>query len=136
MIPPGSTHTSENPGDLAQPLIFVYGSLKRGHALHHLLDSQTLRGSAVTKPLYRLFDLRTYPGIVEWPNGLSVQGEVYEVDDECLRRLDEAEGVADGCYARRLIQLEPPFDQFVIHAWFWLHPVRGLKDCGPAWPTA
>ncbi len=136
MIPPGSTHTSENSGNLAQPLIFVYGSLKRGYALHHLLDSQTLRGSAVTKPLYRLFDLGTYPGIVEWPNGLSVQGEVYKVDDECLRRLDEAEGVADGCYARRLIQLEPPFDQFAIHAWFWLHPVRGLKDCGPAWPTA
>ena len=136
MIPLGSTHTPENSGDRATPLIFVYGSLKRGYALHHLLNSQTLCGSAVTKPLYRLFDLGTYPGIVEWPNGLSVQGEVYKVDDECLRRLDEAEGVAEGCYARRPIQLEPPFDHFFIHAWFWLRSVRGLKDCGPAWPAA
>ena len=116
-------------------LVFVYGSLKRGNALHHLLESQMLTGHAVTRPLYRLFDLGLYPGLIEWPDGLDIRGEVYDVDETCLRRLDAAEGVAEGCYARRTIQLQPPFDQTIVHAWFWLHSVQGLNDCQHEWPS-
>ena len=116
-------------------LVFVYGSLKRGYALHELIESQEFVGNGVTLPLYRLFDLGSYPGLVEWPEGLAVSGEVYQASDACLRRLDAAEGVSEGCYARRAIQLQPPFDQLTIEAWFWLHPVSGLKHCGHAWPT-
>lgn len=115
-------------------LVFVYGSLKRGYALHHLLESQPCLGNAVTRPLYRLFDLGAYPGIVEWPEGLAIRGEVYEADEDCLVALDKAEGVSDGFYARRAIQLQPPFDQLNVDAWFWLHPVPGLTDCGHEWP--
>ena len=118
------------------PLIFVYGSLKRGYALHHLLSSQQNLGNAVTRSLYRLFDLGSWPGLVDWPEGLAVRGEVYQVDSACLQQLDEAEGVSEALYARRRILLQPPFDREVIHAWFWLGSVSGLPDCGEQWPPA
>jgi gamma-glutamylcyclotransferase (GGCT)/AIG2-like uncharacterized protein YtfP len=116
-------------------LIFVYGSLKRGYALHHLLATQQSQGNAVTRPLYRLFDLGSWPGLIEWPDGLAIRGEVYQVDAECLQRLDEAEGVAEAQYARRPILLQPPFDRDEVHAWFWLRSVNGLPDCGEQWGT-
>ena len=115
-------------------LIFVYGSLKQGYDLHHLLESQPSLGEATTKPIYRLFDLGSYPGLVEWPDGLAIRGEVYQVDAECLKLLDEAEGVAEGYYARRSVALELPFGIQDVHAWFWLLPVTGRRDCGRCWP--
>jgi gamma-glutamylaminecyclotransferase len=114
--------------------IFVYGSLKRGFALSHLLNNQQFLGQAVTQPLYRIFDLGSYPGLVEWPEGISVRGEVYAVTTACLRRLDDAEGVSDGCYARREVLLQTPWDGYQIEAWFWLGRVSGLADCGECWP--
>lgn len=129
-----SSDSAEFHGRDPQSLIFVYGSLKRGYALHHLLEGQAFRGSATTCPLYRLFDLGSYPGLVDWPEGLSVQGEVYAVNAECLKRLDEAEGVDEGLYARRVIKLQPPFDRVETSAWFWLNKVAGLRDCGTSWP--
>ena len=63
-----------------------------------------------------------------------MQGEVYEVDTECLKRLDEAEGVDEGLYARRVIKLQPPFDGVETSAWFWLNKVSGLRDCETSWP--
>lgn len=117
-------------------LAFVYGSLKRGFALHHLLQSQLFLGDAVTQPRYRLFDLGEYPGLVEWPEGLAIRGEVYQVDPECLCRLDAAEGVAESLYVRRPIALQTTFADANADAWFWLRPVKGLSDCGVSWPHA
>ncbi len=114
--------------------IFVYGSLKRGYALHHLLQSQLSLGYALTSPVYRLFDLGSYPGLVEWPDGIAVEGELYLVDPECLQALDEAEGVEDGHYARRPVSLEMPSGEQPAQAWFWLASVSGLRDCGHSWP--
>ena len=119
--------------DLSQ-LVFVYGSLKRGYALHALLRGQLYLGDAVTQPLYRLFDLGSYPGLVEWPDGLAIHGEIYQVDFECLRRLDEAEGVDERLYARRGIRLQTEFEARDVHAWFWLRTVANLRDCSVAWP--
>ena len=117
-----------------QPLIFVYGSLKRGYGLHHLLERQVYCGTVATCPLYRIFDLGTYPGLVDWPEGLAVLGEVYQVDQECLRKLDDAEGVDQGLYARRAVKLQSPFEKVEVSAWFWLNKVAGLRDCGTCWP--
>ncbi|MEJ7590484.1 MAG: gamma-glutamylcyclotransferase family protein [Planctomycetaceae bacterium] len=121
------------PQQLSQ-LVFVYGSLKRGYALHTMLQGQLCLGNAVTEPLYRLFDLGSYPGLVEWPEGLAIRGEVYQVGFDCLSRLDEAEGVAERLYVRRKISLQAEFRGKDVQAWFWLNAVRDLKDCGAAWP--
>lgn len=114
-------------------LVFVYGSLKRGYALHWLMKRADFSGPAVTKPLYRIFHLGPYPGLVDWPAGLPVEGELYRVDAECLNQLDQAEGVAEGLYARRDIQLEHLPADHSAQAWFWLGPVAGLPDCGTRW---
>lgn len=115
-------------------LVFVYGSLKRGYKLHYLLENQLSHGNAVTQPFYRLFDLGSYPGLIEWPRGFAIHGEVYQIDGDCLAQLDEAEGVAQRLYVRRRISLQTPFEGKEIHAWFWSGSVTGLRDCGAAWP--
>lgn len=122
---------------VSSSVVFVYGSLKRGYALHHLLSTAKYLGTAHSLPLYRLFDLGRYPGLVEWPDGVEVAGELYEITAEELRILDEAEGVDEGLYARRTIHLQPPaagetFSR--VEAWFWLRPVAGCRDCGGCWP--
>ena len=119
---------------MSSSVVFVYGSLKQGYALHHLLRTAQFLGPARTQPLYRLFDLGSYPGLVEWPEGLEIHGELYAVSPETLQRLDEAEGVAAGLYARRPIALHPNNQQLPAEAWFWLDSVAGRRDCGSAWP--
>lgn len=114
--------------------VFVYGSLKRGYALHHLLETSAFRGPGTTAPLYRIYDLGSYPGLIEVPEGLPIHGEVYEVSEETLSILDEAEGVSEGLYARRPIRLQGSDDQPETHAWFWLKSVSGCSECGHRWP--
>ena len=127
-------------------LIFVYGSLKRGYALHSLLTSQRFLGTAQTVAHYRLFDLGEYPGLIDvnadallepWLvglEGLAIHGELYEVSTECLERLDEAEGVNERLYERRRVLLAPPMPDQHVFAWFYLQGVENCRDCGTSWP--
>ena len=116
-------------------LIFVYGSLKRGFSLHHYLADHTFIGTAQTLPLYRLFDCGEYPALVDAAtDGQCVKGEVYRVSKACQLQLDEVEGVDEGLYERREIRLATPYEDASVQAWFYLHPVAGLKDCGQEWP--
>jgi gamma-glutamylaminecyclotransferase len=115
-------------------LIFVYGSLKRGFALGRLLAQQEFVATASTQPLYRLYDCGSYPAMVTVAvDGRSVKGEVFRVDQECLLKLDEAEGVEEGLYVRDSVHLCPPFDASGAFAWFYAAPTSGLVDCGSAW---
>lgn len=115
--------------------VFVYGSLKRGYALHHLLETSQFKGCGITVPHYRIYDLGSYPGLIEVPDGLPIHGEMFDVSEVTLSRLDEAEGVSEGWYARRPIRLQNS-DHEETHAWFWLKSVNGCPDCGPGWPRA
>ena len=115
-------------------LLFVYGTLKRGDVRARLLDGQAYLGEAKTPPSYRLFNTGDYPELVEAaPLGLpgrSVLGELWRVDDDCLARLDEEEGVDEGLYERRFIELGD-----TQHAWtyVYLKPVDGMGDCRNSW---
>ena len=90
--------------------VFVYGTLKKGYCRHDALSSAKFLGAATTEPLYRLFDLGSYPGMVCDKNGAAVEGELYEVDDECLKNLDMVEGVSEGFYSRENVQLISPWN--------------------------
>jgi gamma-glutamylcyclotransferase (GGCT)/AIG2-like uncharacterized protein YtfP len=117
-------------------LVFVYGTLQRGRALHHHLAGQLFVGAAKTQHLYRLYRIDWYPGIVEHRSsgqGLAIHGEVWDVDEPVLKVLDEVEEVDSGLYERRLIRLQEPFEQSDVVAYFYLGDVEDCLDNGDRW---
>ena len=115
-------------------LLFIYGTLKRGDVRAPLLAGQRFIGEAWTLAQYRLFNTGDYPALVEATPlglaGLSIMGELWRVDEACLARLDEEEGVDEGLYERRVIALDDGPD---VWAYLYLHPVDGMEDCGDSW---
>jgi gamma-glutamylaminecyclotransferase len=114
-------------------LVFVYGTLMRGGCRSVALSGQRCLGTARTMPRYRMYDCGSYPGLIEVERGRAIMGEVWEVDAACLARLDDVEGVSEDWFARREIVLQSPFDEAPAQAYFYLHPVRHLRECGPRW---
>lgn len=99
-------------------LVFVYGTLKRGHGNHHWLSDASFLGEAVL-PDVVLHDLGPFPMAV--PGEGSVRGEVYAVEAGGLARLDRLEGYPR-LYDRRRLPLADG-----RHAWVYLgrpHQVR------------
>ncbi len=114
-------------------MLFVYGTLKRGHCREHLLAGQRLLGSTRTTNHYRLYNCGSYPGLVDAPgNGLAIQGELWEVDANCLRQLDLVEEIDAGLYSRRGIEVESLIEGSV-QAYYYEGPITGLADCGDCW---
>jgi gamma-glutamylcyclotransferase (GGCT)/AIG2-like uncharacterized protein YtfP len=108
-------------------ILFVYGTLMRGGVRHHVLAKQRFLGEARTRPVYALFDLGAYPGLVHrTDDGGAVHGELYEVAADLMERLDRIEG------APNLYRLEPvlienhPGDVF---AYFYQQPTMGFPLC-------
>lgn len=114
--------------------LFTYGTLKRGHRLSCHLAGQTYLGDARTLPEFRLHNCGWYPALVESSDGRAIRGELWDVDETTMNRLDEVEDVGSGLYERRLIQLLPPFDDLPAIAYVYLQDVTGLPDCGDEWP--
>ena len=115
-------------------LIFVYGTLKRGHSNHGYLRGQTFIDLATTEPRYRLYDLGGYPGmILNTSHGTSIHGEVWEIDDACLKQLDELEGTEIGEYVRESIPLLPPFQDQPVQGYRYLMDVSAAPELGDSW---
>lgn len=115
-------------------LLFVYGTLKRGCQNHHYMAGQKFIGVARTGPGYHLTDLGGYPAIAAkagHPDG--VVGEVWEIDPEGLKRLDEFEGVHEGLYRRAPLPLMPPFADRSVDAYLSVLPTQGRPDIGSEW---
>lgn len=112
-------------------LVFVYGTLKKGYSNHHYLHGQTFIQEAETLPNYRLWDCGRYPCMVEDKKGNSIQGEVWEVDEHCLRAMDRLEGVPF-LYRRDVIKLEN-FHKPVI-GYLFQRDTDDYIDCGRSWP--
>jgi gamma-glutamylaminecyclotransferase len=118
------------------PLIFVYGTLKRGGTNHRQISAQTFVATARTVPGYRLFDLGDYPGMVASSDDRSgVTGEVWSLDEAAVRRLDLFEGVDQGLYRRAAISLQPPHAELNVEAYLYLPSVAGRSALGPTWPV-
>jgi gamma-glutamylcyclotransferase (GGCT)/AIG2-like uncharacterized protein YtfP len=74
--------------------LFVNGTLMRGDALHQNLDGSRFVGEARTAARYRLFSIGdVHPGMVGSVDGdgVSVAGELYELELEHLERLIASE---------------------------------------------
>ena len=115
-------------------LLFVYGTLKRGCRNHPHMAGQTFVGTARTPPGFRLFDLGGYPGMVpRQEDQVGVVGEVWSVDDDALRRLDEFEGVDEELYRRVVFALQPPFADQTVYAYVSPLEVTGRREVGSEW---
>jgi gamma-glutamylcyclotransferase (GGCT)/AIG2-like uncharacterized protein YtfP len=85
--------------------VFVYGTLRyRGSRSITTLGDTYYVGGAITKPDWQLWDLGQFPALV--PGGQDIiVGEVWEVDDELMRVLDQIEGYPT-LYRRQLIETD------------------------------
>jgi gamma-glutamylcyclotransferase (GGCT)/AIG2-like uncharacterized protein YtfP len=84
-------------------LVFVYGTLRRGGAgsmSNRFPNSKFIADAKVSGSLY---DLGAYPGLLVDESSSLVTGEVYEVDEEILKRLDAFE--ASSNYWRKQVEI-------------------------------
>lgn len=92
--------------------VFVYGTLKRGQPNHHWLSEpengfKTFLGKARSANKFPLVIASRYniPYLLDLPGtGHNIAGEVYEVDEKMLGKLDELED-HPRYYERRLEQV-------------------------------
>ena len=117
-------------------LVFVYGSLKRGFPLHQHLAGAKFIANAKTKSIYFLVDCGKYPGLRHATNqqaGVSVVGQIFEVDMKTLGLLDEVEGVSEGLYRREAIQLRGSHEHNHVWAWLYLSDEFDQRIIGDTW---
>lgn len=72
--------------------VFVYGTLKRGHHNHHILERHGAK--FVGERIVPGFKIDDYSGAfpVAWPDvKANLSGEVYEINTDCLDHLDYLE---------------------------------------------
>ncbi len=105
--------------------IFVYGTLRKGMGNHHLLEGSGFLGMGETVVRYGMYVL---PGGIPYVKRRSerkavIVGEVYEVDEDTLRRIDQLEGHPD-FYRRRLVPVMLNGEE-KIQAWLYF-----LADVG------
>jgi len=114
-------------------LLFVYGTLLQpGNAFadHLARHCRFLYPAAIRGTLY---DLGEYPGLIIHPNDTNkVTGNVYEVDDEVLKLIDDYEGYGEdedqpNLYVRDLLTIET--NRSATDAWVYIynHPVNGMQ---------
>lgn len=81
--------------------LFVYGSLMRGEEAHDQLDSAKFLGEATTAPLYSISKIEE-DFYVMTDGDESIKGELYELDPELMRTVDDWEY---DMYSRELVTL-------------------------------
>ena len=74
-------------------LAFVYGSLKKGYGNNAVLGDSRLEGDATISGNISLLSLGSFPGLIknDYDHAV-VTGEVYNINDATLARLDQLEG--------------------------------------------
>ncbi|MBA2524816.1 MAG: gamma-glutamylcyclotransferase [Pyrinomonadaceae bacterium] len=84
-------------------LVFLYGTLRRGGARAMSMRFPNSKFIADAKVSGSLYDLGAYPGLLLSELNSLVIGEVYEVDDEILNKLDDMEASSD--YWRKQVEI-------------------------------
>ena len=86
--------------------VFVYGSLKKGHSNHSLIQSSEFICEAITIDRnYDMLSLGSFPAMVNGGN-YDICGEVYNISKETLTYLDELESNGS-FYIREKIGVAP-----------------------------
>lgn len=106
---------------MPQYTLFVYGTLKKGFANHHLLREADYLGKGRTKRKYALY-VDSIPYVVKEPATSFIYGELYQVNASQLERIDWLEGHPNW-YCREQIQIVDQHNKTVA-AWAYLFPDR------------
>jgi gamma-glutamylcyclotransferase (GGCT)/AIG2-like uncharacterized protein YtfP len=107
---------------MSMQLVFVYGSLRRGGPGGMPVKFPNAVYAGEGKVRGRLYDLGAYPALWIDDSGPLVTGEVYEVTDETLSKLDQFELTSD--YQRRRVDVE--FETQQAHCWIYV-PARDIS---------
>lgn len=115
--------------------LFVYGTLKEGECRASQLTGRRISVDAFTQPDYRMYRLDGYPGLIEVTpgTGVSILGELWEIESANLSQIDLLEGVDEGWFERRPIRLANPLVKDAAEAYFYLKSVVGRVECGRQW---
>lgn len=93
----------------AKYILFVYGTLKKNERAHDLLGNSKYLGKVIIKG-YKKIDMVYYPGIVVCENE-TVEGEIYQIDEEMKRKVDVYEGEG---YLFKCVDVDIYVDQEVL----------------------
>ena len=123
--------------------VFVYGTLMRGERANDYLRNALFAGGAALRD-HAMYDLGAYPGVVP-RRGETVLGELYHVDAETLKRLDEYEGEGSLYHRVRVRVTTAGGEEADALAYRFAHPVDGkpivrtrwnMRDDDPVWYAA
>jgi gamma-glutamylcyclotransferase (GGCT)/AIG2-like uncharacterized protein YtfP len=112
---------------------FLYGTLKRDGCAAHLLSEAQFLSEASTAPHYRLYSAGWFPVMVEDEEGQAIQGELWEIPETLLPRLDRYEGSG---YIRTPVKLGKPFAQIAATTYLYKGSVGGLAEIDRKWDNS
>lgn len=105
--------------------LFVYGTLLKGLERESVLSESRYLGTVVIQA--RMYDLGSYPGIIDGEG--QVIGEIYEIDQDTLNKLDEVEGYLpdepkDSKYIRKGVKIVSTEVEDTVIAYFYNQQVE------------
>lgn len=116
------------------PHVFVYGTLKQGHRNAHVNTGVRVPGEFVTVERFPLYVIGSnqLPWLVASPGqGEPVVGQLYEVDDAALGRMDALERITEpDWYSRAEIAVRPRGDALAptMRAWVYFGSATRLSS--------
>lgn len=96
--------------------VFVYGTLRENRKSTHTLYGYamfTVNGAKFNFPFIQWMGSRLLDEV-------SVKGNIIEVDDEGLAKLDKYEGVERGLYERKRVDVWDEFDRDAVEVWVYV----------------
>ena len=104
---------------MTKTVLFVYGTLKRKFHNHYLLESSKYLGNGHTKSKYALYE-SSIPFVIKDEHVSVIYGELYEINNETLKRLDRLEGHPNW-YCREQVEIITESGQ-TMTAWLYFYP--------------
>jgi len=109
--------------------LFIYGTLKQDGCRASAMEGKFL-GYVETLPEHKLIDCGSYPGLIyDKDGGLSIKGELWEVDESLMdHKLDQIEGVPI-LYKRGQVKIKDCEDEVLTY----IYQGKSKNYCGNEW---